>query len=1051
MNGAPEWRLWCAAALAAAAWSVPAVAWAGGYLIDVRDSESGLPSSTVTSIAQTSEGYLWIGTHNGLVRFDGMRLTTFDPETTPELTHARVESLFVDSNGALWINTYDGSLTSWRAGAFTHEWTGKRGPDFGAWLVSSRDGRPVFVLETGELIRRELEAADRGRWRVLRAPGATLVSVFCEDRSGVVWIRSLDHRLWRLVGDRLEPVEWRAGLDGRSINHIASGPDGRLWIGTDREIAVFENGRFKKMNPEGGERSLNVNLILCTRDGGLWIVANGRARKAVGGKWVLAPDACRDLTGTFRTSVNGFEDRQGGVWFTHLGKGLIHVSRDGEARKITMAEGLPGERVSSFLEDREGNVWVGVDRGGLARLRVRRFQVLGSTEGLSAKGAVSICEDGRGVVWIGTLGGGLDRWWKGALANVPFPSATAGGFVFSVYPDRTGRLWMSGDREDLFLFDKNAIRRAGVSVHGIKAILVDRVGRVWLGRKDGLSVLEEGRLKSFGPEDGFERTDVRALAEDRDGNVWIGSGDGAVYRFQDGTLAVFRTADSAQQAVWSLLPDDDGSVWAGTFRGGLLRLKDGRFTRYTTRDGLLSDVVCQLLDDGQGRLWVGSHQGIFRVPKAALRAFAAGEVRTLPCVGYGRSDGLPTLECSGNYQPACWRGRDGRLWFATTKGVVSVQPREITENNQPPPVVIEDVLVDDRSASPRAGAGTPNGAPAVPVVEIAPDSERVELRYAGLSLTAPEKVRFRYRLEPLEREWVEASFRRFAQYSYLRPGTYRFSVLASNSEGIWNEAGAGLTLKVLPHVWETWWFLSALALVATGAVAAAARHLATRRLKGALERLERQRAVERDRARIAKDIHDDLGAGLTQITLLSELARSDSPQETDQHLAQISETARELTRGMDEIVWAVNPRNDTLDSLTTYVCRFAQEYLNVAGIQCRLDVPAQLPALPVTSEVRHNLFLAIKEALNNVIKHARAREVRLRLQPGADGFTLVIEDDGQGFDVAGATSAGAAATRLSPGQGLENLGKRLEAIGGSCVVTSEPGRGTRIEMTVSLA
>jgi len=1031
---------WCGAFLLLAS-----CAGASEYLVDVWDSENGLPSSTVVSLAQTDEGYLWIATHNGLVRFDGVRFVTFDPVTTPELKHARIGNLSVDKAGTLWINTYDGSLTSWKAGTFTHEWTGSGGPDFGAWLVSSRGGQPAFVLETGTLIRRKARPSAGGRWQVLRPPGTTFVPLACEDRSGTLWIRSADERLWRVKGGRLESVAWRAGLAGRSISHLTTSPDGRVWIATDSEVAVWGDGHFVKMTPFGGR--LNASLVLCTRDGGYWVVAGGHARKARNRRWVENPGACRDLTGAFRLGVRAFEDRRGGVWFTHLGRGLCHVRDDGSALRIGEADGLPGARIEAFLEDREGNLWVGVDRGGLARLRRRRFDVLSPAEGLAAKAAVSICEDRRHTVWIGTLGGGLDRWRGGSLSNVPLPVTTAGAFVFSVYPGSGDHLWLSADREDLFLFDGRMIRRSALNVHGIKVILVDRQGRTWLGRKDGLSYLEGGRLTTLGPAEGLGRTDVRALAEGADGSVWIGSGDGVVYRFRDGQLEAFPLPRAPHQAVWSLLADDDGTVWVGTFRSGLFRLRKRRFTRYTTRDGLPSDVICQILDDGLGRLWFGSHRGIFRVARADLASFARGETGSLPCVAYGRSDGLPTLECSGSYQPSAWRAHDGRLWFTTTKGVVSVQPRGITESAVASPAIIETVLIDGEEVAPRRVVG--HGERRAEV-EIAPGKSRVELRYTGLSLTAPEKVRFRYRLEGLEQTWVDAGARRWAQFNHLRPGTYRFQVIASNGEGVWDPQGAHLTLRVRPHFWETWWFMGLLGLAATGLVAASARYVTARRLRREMERLERQRAVALDRARIAKDIHDDLGSGLTQISLLADLARNDLPQETEAHLTQISETARDLTRAMDEIVWAVNPKHDTLDSLTTYVCRFAQEYLNFAGILCRLDVPSQLPPRPLTSEIRHHLFLAVKETLNNIVKHARAHEVRLRLSPTDDRFSLVIEDDGEGFDARDARAAGPGRERVTPGQGLENIARRLEAIGGSCLVHSQPGGGTRVELTVTL-
>ena len=317
-----------------------------------------------------------------------------------------------------------------------------------------------------------------------------------------------------------------------------------------------------------------------------------------------------------------------------------------------------------------------------------------------------------------------------------------------------------------------------------------------------------------------------------------------------------------------------------------------------------------------------------------------------------------------------------------------------------------------------------------------------------MSLASPEQVRFRYRLDGLESTWIEAGATRSANYSYLPPGTYQFIVAASLGDGQWSPASTGPAFTVLPSMTEIWWVRAAFGLAAVALVAGTVRYSSTRRLRRRLERLEWQRAVERDRSRIAQDIHDDLGAGLTQITLLSELARRDSRHDMEAQLAQISDTARELTQAVDEIVWAVNPRQDTLDGLVSYICQFAQEYLKVAGILCRLDVPASLPPQPLTADVRHNLFLAVKEALNNIVKHAQAREVWLRLAHEGARLMLVIEDDGRGFGE-GTVMADAPA-RASSGHGLENLASRLSAIGGRCAISSEPGCGTRVELTVGM-
>jgi ligand-binding sensor domain-containing protein/signal transduction histidine kinase len=986
------------------------------HMLDVWDTDRGLPTSSVTSLAQTPEGYLWAGTQNGLLRFDGLRFVTFDPETTPELLHARVEHLFVDPQGTLWINTYDGSIASWRAGVFRHEWKGAGPLRFEAFLAPSRPNETVFVLDTGTVIRRPLPSTDTS-WEILRpdAEGSDLVPLFAQDASGSLWIRSADHHIWRLRDGRLEEISTR-GLAGTTVNCIVADRAGRIWVGTDAEIAVFEEGRFRTMTPTNGPARLDVTLLHFTRDGSYWVVADGRARKAQGRQWVWTREASAGLTGLFRQTVNALEDRRGGIWFSHYGKGLLHVDANGAARWITVADGLPGNRIRHVLEDREGNIWLAVDRAGLVRLRDARFQTFSTAQGSRMPAAASVAEDSRGAIWIGSIGSGLQRFTAGGLETVPLPRPSAGGFVFSVFPAPDGRLWMSADREDLFYFDGTQVRPAPWNLHGIKTILVDRSGAIWLGTKTGLSRARDGVLKTFGSADGFSRGDVRALAEDPQGAIWIGLGDGTVFRHTDGSFREFKPSDGEHgHAIWSLYADTDGTIWIGTFRGGLLRLRDGRFTRYTTEHGLPSNIICQVLEDGAGQLWMGSYGGIFRVAKATLTTSVSG---TIPLVSYGRSDGLPTLECSGNYQPSAWKARNGRLWFATAKGVVSVDPTEPTVDSPLPAAVVEEV---------KAGA------------------RRLEFRYTGLSLSTPEQVRFRYRLDGLEHEWVDAGSQRSAHYSYLPPGEYRFLVSASLGDGRWSAPALSNSFTVPPHYSETWPFQLALGIGAIGIVAGAVRYATAKRLQRKLERLELQQAVERDRGRIARDIHDDLGAGLTQITLLSELARREPPQEMETHLGQISDTARELTRTVDEIVWAVNPRQDTLDGLVTYSCQFAQEYLTMAGIQCRLDVPDHLPAVRLNADVRHNLFLAVKEALTNVVKHAGAREVWLRLRQDHDSLTLVIEDDGCGFD-AHPGDVGSAAKATS-GQGLENLASRLATIGGRCSISSAPGRGTTVELS----
>jgi signal transduction histidine kinase/ligand-binding sensor domain-containing protein len=1032
-----KWVVTCTLVLFTALKVVCSPVGTADYLIDLWTSDTGLPDSSVTAIAQTPDGYLWIGTYNGLARFDGVQFVVFDPFNTPELKNARVDGLFVDAQGTLWINTHDGSMTSWRQGVFTHEWQGGQ-----VSAVFSRTNQIFLVLLRGQLVYRTGNPEERAQWQSIPLAGPTAGTLFHQDGAGVIWYATRDGALERIIGTNSEPVSSTNYLNGEWVNGLTSDGAGRIWVGTEKRLLLWRGDHFEDQTPTNGEAVVNTSFIACTASNGCWILADGKARKCVDRRWVAEADWWQDLGQVNPGFLGAYEDRDGGVWFRNYGTGLYHANPDGTTQRISAADGLPDDRVSCWFQDHEGNLWVGVDHGGLVRLRQKQFHLIGAAEGLSIPAVSTVCEDSDSNIWIGTFGGGLYRWYRGSLTRFELSEGTYKGNFFSAYPDTQGRLWLSAGREDLFLFENEEFSQPvrASFVHGTKVILADHRGRLWIGRQNGLVCVSNGIVvASFGARNEFGRQDIRALAEDRTGDIWIGTGGGVLYKFAGGRITPYPMNDSlTNEPIWSLLPEADGTLWVGTFRGGLLRLKDAKFARYTTEEGLPSDIICQILDDGRGKLWIGSHNGIFCVPKNSFKDFDEGKIESLPCIAYGLYDGLPTLECSENYQPSSWHGRDGTLWFATVKGLVSVLPAEIPANRLPPPVVIEAVLVDGKLF----GTETP--------LQVPPGRHQLDFHYTALSFAAPDKVRFRYRLEGLDEGWVEAESKRSAHYGPLRPGEYRFQVIACNNEGVWNDTGSAINLKVLPHFWETWWFDVAMTILLAGVVISAVRYAVTRNLRKKLEQMKQQRAIERERERIAKDIHDDLGAGLTQIMLQSALARREPQEQTQTHLAQISGTALELVSAMDEIVWAINPENDTLDGLVTYAGKYVEEYVAKAGIRCRLDLPAQVPAMTISAEVRHNLFLAVKEALNNAVKHAQATEISFLLKTQPSGFSFVIKDDGRGLapDVAGPPASDSG--RVSSGHGLRNLAQRLEKIGGTCTIKSEPGKGAEVELTVRL-
>jgi signal transduction histidine kinase/ligand-binding sensor domain-containing protein len=1047
--------------------SLRAANMAADFLVDTWTSENGLPDSSVTAVAQTPDGYLWVGTYNGVTRFDGVRFVTFDPANTPALTHARVRRLSVDARGALWISTYDGALTKYENGVFTLEHRNSRATEGEVTFVASSSSEVVFLSSRGELLRKPAGSPPGEGWIELPPPARGIGALGCQDGHGTLWYRDGDRHLWRLAGAGFESLPDTAGLGGQNVNCLTTDARGRFWIGTDNEFAFWDGNKFQNAVPAGAD-TLEITYLSVTPDGHVWAVANGSVCEAYENRWLLPPDASRNIFSGNPGRIGGLEDHHGGMWFFNYGRGLWNVSADGQTRQLGLADGFPGERVYGLIEDRDGDWWAGLDAGGLARLRSRQFHAPPVGENPLAPAAKTICADDKGVVWIGRLSGGLDRWQNGVVTNLPVIADGANaGPVFCVCPDHRGRLWLSAGDEDLFEWDGDNFKRIVPVVHGVKAILADQAGRIWAGTTAGLYLSEDGSPENFRLFKPVARRSIRSLAEDRAGPVWMGMANGELMRIVSNTVAVFQPTDAAgSSSIWSVLADGE-TVWAGTFRGGLLRFRNGEFTRFGKKNGLPDDVICQILDDGQGNLWLGSHQGVFRVAKTALdQAVESSKSRVesessandaqpstfnsqpaLPCFVYGRSDGIPSLECSGGYQPAGWRDGAGRLWFATAKGATWVQPQDVRPNLKPPLVAIEEILVDGRRVEESKlrfeGA---NGASnhqlstfiSQPLV-IPPGRHQIEFRFTGLSFASPERVQFRYRLDNLDPDWIQAGTRRFAQYNFLPPGNYRFHVLACNSDEIWNETGCEIAVIIKPHVYETWWFRALAALLVLGTVAAVVRQVATRRLHLKMEQLERRQAVERERARIAKDIHDDLGASLNLIAVLGDLAKE---EKSGERIEKMSGTARQAVKSLDEIVWAVNPRNDTLSHLVDYICQYTNDYLRDADIRCLLDVPEQVPAREVPANVRHNLFLAVKEALQNVVKHAHASRVELRLQLNADDLRLDITDNGRGFD------------RPPPddrADGLNNMRQRLAEIGGECRFESQINAGTTVSLLLPLS
>ncbi len=1041
------------------------------FLVQTWGTDEGLPHSTVTSIAQTPDGYLWVGTeHGGLARFDGQRFVNFHPGNTPELRSIEVRKLLVDSRGTLWIGTVEGAITSYREGRFRFELQNTETP--AAWLgqVLSVNADGVVLASRNGWLFEGTTHSGVYRWEARPLPDANSGSTACRDREGNIWYRASSGGLVQVRGKTFVSMPHPPGLSSPLISAVLVDDAGQLWVGTDQELARWDGEKFINQTPTNGEAKLNVQQLAACSDGSVWVLSDQALRKCRDQRWVTpAAGWAGDVLQSSRFPVALSADSRGGVWVWHYADGLWHVDANGQTSRVKETHGLPNTLFRCWFEDREGNVWMGLNGGGLVCLRARTFHPVWPAAGQAQLAASSISEDASGAMWFGTSETKLLRWSQGELATFvpPFPQSL--GVGASVLADDRGRVWAGfvvhgvvtlENGEFTFPFPASAINSVA------RVIYQDRAGRVWLGSEFGLYCWDGEKLKHFSTADGFSPAYVLAITEDRAGALWIGTAVGELRRYREGKFTKYlpldsplgpprelsdtdardkknRGALSGGERFWALHADADGVIWIGSLGGGLLRFQDGRFTRYTPREGLPNDYISQILEDERGQLWLGSQGGIARVSKAALNQFARGETKFARFVTYGKTDGMPTAECSGGCQPACWRSRDGRLWFATRKGAVWTDPTEVRFNPVPPPVVIEEVSVDGRRVGEDGQAAGHFAATPPARLTVPPGRHYLEFKFTAPSLTAPDRVRFKWRLDGLEKQWTRESDQRSVSYSFVPPGDYTFQVQACNSDGVWNEIGASLPLTMRPYFWQTRWFpLVVMAFSILGTAALVVLVLRTRHRRK-LARLEVLRATELERSRIARDLHDELGSGLTEVTMLTAAIPGAelTPEKLRAKLQRAGARAHELVEALDEIVWAVDPAKDNLPALAKYFAGYVEEYLKESHIACLVQMPATFPDVPIAAEVRHQLFLAVRETVSNAVRHGRPGRIGFAVAfTGERRLWIVITDDGCGFDSAAVAS----------GNGLANLQTRLASVGGQCEIVSRPGGGTTVKLVVGL-
>ncbi len=807
------------------------------YSHDVWNTESGLPQNSVATIVQTRDGYLWFGTQEGLVRFDGVRFTVFDRENTPALRTAEILALCEAPDGTLWIGTRGAGIVGYRGDRFTI-YTGAEGlPDETVRGFLPDSSGTLWMLTEGGLA--SLSGGRISSYRDVPALWGTLPRALMEGPGGRLWICT-EKGLVRREGGRFTTFTTADGLCSDSVRGVHPQKDGSLLVVTDGGLNLMQGERFTTLVRESLD-AYPIKSTLLDRSGTLWMATQRGLLRYRDGKLERFTTAdglsSDDLT-------KAFQDRDGNLWLGSLGGGVIRYA-GGVFSHLSSDDGLGADQVSAIYEDREGSLWLGSDDGGLHRLKDGKFTVYGKPEGLSHDLVWVILEDRAGAVWLGT-DNGLNRLAEGRVKSYLQKDGLTIPIVQALCEDRDGTRWVG-------TWGGGVYRRAGdrfvpfapvkeMATDYICQIYQDREGALWIGTWGrGLRRYADGVLTTFTTAQGLSHNKVRVVREDRRGNLWVGT-DGGLDLFEKGTFRAYTTREGlASNLVDDIYEDAEGLLWICTLNGGLSLFQNGRFTSFSSAQGLFSDSVFGVQEDGRGNFWMTSNKGLFTVSRAQLLEIAAGTRKRADCTHFGLADGMRSFECNGSCQPCTARTRDGRLWFGTTRGAVILRPGPVSVNAVPPPVAIERVVADGRRLdASKAG-------------ELEASVKEIEFHYTALSLLWPQRIRFKVMLEGYQNEWVdvERGRERIVSYTNLPPGRYTFHVTAANSDGVWNKEGASWSFYLKPHVYQTAWFML-LCVLAAARLAAAAYRLRVRSLENrqrelALQVQERTRELEEAR------------------------------------------------------------------------------------------------------------------------------------------------------------------------------------------------------------
>jgi signal transduction histidine kinase/ligand-binding sensor domain-containing protein len=929
------------------------------------------------SLAQTQDGYLWLGTDFGLIQFDGVKFTAWIPPAGMKLPDSAVVRLLGTRDGGLWIGTVKG-LALWKNQALT------RFDDF--------EGRYVAAL--------------------------------AEDRNGDVWVGTSAGLLGtaELCSIRQAHVSC-AGADGafgRFITALFEDMNGHLWVGAATGLWQWTPVPVHLHKPSGPYTE--IHSIRGDSTGGILVAFNRDIRRLAQGAFT---DYYLRSTGDrpFKPLVL-LQDRDGGTWVGTQDQGVLRI-HGRHTDRFARSEGLSGSFVTDLLEDREGNIWLAT-LTGLDRFHQASVMTISSRDGLSGSVTASVLAASDGAVWFGT-DAGLDRWKDGRVTHPRMHASSSHDIVGSLFEDSRGRIWASLHRGLVIIENGRARPIDGFPSGYVHAIAEDARGDIWIADQErGLYQLRDKRIVALVPTATLGGRTVRSLAADPTGDgLWIGFFQGGVAYLKDGRVeASYGIEDGlAQGEVSSLRFDRDGSLWAST-QGGLTRLSRQRIATISTANGLPCDAVHWSIEDDSHSMWVYTTCGLARIAQAEIAAWLVDSKRLIPVALYNDPDGVASAFQGGSYGPKVAKSKDGRLWFATLDGIGVLDPRHVPFNSTPPPVDIVQVQVDSRNLEPAHEARF-----ASPVRDLRID-------YTALSLSAPEKVRFRYKLEGRDAGWIEAGNRRQAFYTDLPPATYRFRVIASNNNGVWSENAAVWEFSILPAFYQTTQFRVPLTL-AVAAVLVLSYRIRVRHVAAQLRARFEERIDER--TRIAQDLHDTLLQGFISTSLhlrllADELAESPVRPKLDRILERVQSAIVEGRAA----VFALRTRPHTSEALENALARDGKDFRGGGHTAYRVIVEGE--PRPLEPLIRDEVYRISREALANAFRHSKATQIDVTVDYAPSRLRVQVCDNGKGLRLDEVEESGH--------WGVRGMRERARRVGAKLQILSRVNGGTEVLLVV---